>query len=234
MRSIASILCLILLCGAIPLRAQEYLYAVSVGSSLTTSSTFSYNPGDPEESLRGLNHTLNGIFGFGVDIRRSLESGRIWIGLSTEIISKQESFTIPLDATTAYPITNGYIAVPVELTGYFVIPFSGDVLRLMMGGGGGVYWGDRRYEKADVRAETVERHVGYGIHVLSGLEYAFSSRVALRSEVKFRNVQFDIVSKMSRDYTLYQGKVVPLDREPFASRIMLDGMVVNLSLVFRF
>ena len=234
MRSRQAIVCIILCVAASTLQAQEQPYAVILSSSLTTSSTFYYNPGDPEQTLRGLNHTMNSVSGYGIELRRVIEPGRIWIGLSTEFISKQESFTIPRDASTSIPVKNGYTAIPVELTGYFVIPFSGDVFRLYMGGGGGLYWGDRTYEKADVRAQTTERHLGYGIHILSGLEYSFSRPVALRGEVRFRNIQFDVISRMPQDYTTYQGKIIPLDRGAFASRILIDGMVVNLGLVLRF
>ena len=215
--------------------AQERLYSLTVSGSFTTSSKLFHHPNDPDELIRSQFLPIHDLVGVGIDIRRSIESMRIQVGLSVEYISKKESFSLPISgADQPVPVKDGFTAVPIELSGYFIIPVGNETIQLFMGGGGGMYIGARQYQYADVSAPAIDRKVGYGIHVLSGLQYALKPTLSLRSELKFRDIQFESVNKFTASTAAYRGRIIALDQSPFPSRISIDDMTLTLSLAFHF
>lgn len=213
--------------------AQDYANRISLYGTFTTSSKLFGHPNDPDETLRSEFLPINDIFSAGIDYRRSLESIHLEIGLSVEIITKSVDLSGG-DSATIVPAQDGFTAVPIELSGYFIIPIGTERLHFYMGGGGGVYFGTRRYSEAGVEAVTVERNTGFGIHILSGAEYAFASRLSVRSEVKFRDIQFQTVNRFIQSTITYGGSTVTLDQSPLQSRIAIDGMMLSAGLVFHF
>jgi hypothetical protein len=212
--------------------AQEHPYTISLFGSFTTSSKLFHHPDAADELTRSQFMPLGDIFAGGIDARRSIENLRIEVGLSIEYIEKTSVFGLPASASDNIPVRDGFTAVPVELTGYFMIPVGGEEIELYMGGGAGVYFGTRHYQIAGAEAKTVGHRTGYGIHVLSGIRYRMQSRLFLRSEVKFRDVQFETVNQFDQPATSYLGIVVPLDQQPMVSRINIDGLALSLGIVF--
>jgi len=223
------------LCGSLSeLRAQGHDYSVSLIGSLSTSSRLFFNPDDQDEFIRSQYLPLNNTLGAGVDVRRTIEPLSISVGLSVEYLAKTETFTHLLSQSTAIPVKDGFTAIPIELSAYFQIPVGSDILHLYMGGGAGAYLGSRQYRYAGVQAPSVDRKTGYGIHIVSGLEYSIRPAVSLRSELKFRNVQFESVNRFSQSSTLYEGSIIGLDEDPFKSRVSIAGMTMALQLVYHF
>lgn len=234
MRRIGLCVLVVVIVGAVSGNAQEHAYSLSAGGSFTTSSKLFHHATDPDEFIRSQFQPLDDIFGATIDVRRTIEAIGIQIGLSIEYLSKTETFNAPI--TTARPVSSvdGFTALPIELSGYFDIPVGDETIRLYMGGGGGIYLGNRRYAIANVDAPTVGRNVQLGIHVLSGAEYTLSPGFALRSELKFRNVQFETTNKFQQATAQYQGRFISLPQEPIVSRINIDGMMLTLGLAYRF
>jgi len=224
----------VLLITAFQAFSQDHDYDLTLIGSLTTSSKLFHHPNDPDEFIRSQFLPLDNVFSIGIDLRRRLEPIDVQIGLSVEYLSKTESFNVPISGSRFVPARDGYVAIPIELSGYFFIPVGDENFRFYMGGGGGVYLGNRRYNYAGVVAQIVERNVGYGIHILSGVRYALTSMISIRSELKFRNVQFETVNKFTQSSITYLGSTIYLDQEPLPSRISIDGMTVNAGLVFHF
>lgn len=236
MKVLALIVLGALLSGPVP--AQEsHLYSVGFSGVLTTSSKLFRHPNDADIVTRSEYLPLNAIFGMAIDLRRSIESLRLQIGLSVEFLQKSDVRLEEVsgsNGSTLIPISDGFTAVPVELSGYFVIPIGSEKARLYMGGGGGVYFGSRDYRYAGISAEAVDRKTGYGIHVLSGFEYFIKQSVSLRTELKFRDVQFETVNAFRQPSANYRGVSVNLDPAPFPSRINVDGMILSLGLAYSF
>ena len=214
--------------------AQDRSTSISVSSSLITSSKLFHHPDDADELLRSEFLPLNTIFSVGIDVRRTIEALRIQIGVSAEYVRKSDVFYLPASDSKVIPVRDGFVALPIELSGYFTIPVGTDNFHIYMGGGAGIYFGKRTYEYAGVEAATIERTTGYGIHILSGMEYTANAAISIRSELKFRDIQFETVNKFQKDATTYNGSTLLLDQEPLTSRINIDGMTVNLGLVFHF
>ena len=225
--SIARILLLALIAFQ-PLTGQERLYHLAISGSFTTSSKLFRYPDDPDESFRSQFVPLDNVFGVGIDFRRSLEPINIQVGIGVEYITRRESFNDPV------PGNDGYDAIPIELSGYFFIPLGDERIQLYMGGGAGTYIGSRRYQYAGAIAPTVERKPGYGIHIVSGVQCAIAPTVSFRSELKFRDVQFETANKFTQASTYYNGSTIVLDKAPFSSRVNIDGMTLTLGLVYHF
>jgi len=206
--------------------AQDKPYSLSISGSYSTSSELFYNIDDPNQADQFL--AIDDIFGFGVDVRRRIGGDEVQVGLSIEYLSKLEPYVQPA-MTDSIGFADGFTAIPIELTGYFVIPFSSDRVQLYMGGGAGLYLGSRQYHYGNEREQTLERKPGFGIHILSGIQYSLNPSFALRSEVKFRNVQFettDMIPTPSAGYLTFLQQT--------SSRVMIDGMTFTLGVVFLF
>ena len=205
-------------------------YSLAFGGSFTTSSKLFYNPNASDQVLRGQFLGIDNIFGGGIEFRYELPELHSALGISAEYLTRSQDIEIPA-ATFTLTATDGFWAIPVEGTGFFYIPLGGDAFHFYMGGGVGIYFGTRRYEFPGVPAETVDRTTGFGIHVLSGFEYDVDARFSVRSEVKFRNVQFDALNQFRQPWITVNNTVIALDTQPFASRIAIVGMAISIALV---
>ncbi len=225
---------IVLLLVGITAKAQESLYSVSLFGTFTTSSKLFHHPNDPDALLRASYLPIDGIFSAGVDVRRALEPLSLQVGLGIEYISKVSSDNVIAANGKTVSVENGYTVVPIELSGYFQIPIGTKSLHFFMGGGGGIYLGKRIYRYAGADAPAVSTQPGYGIHILSGAEVGLSSRWSARGELKFRDVQFESVNQFNASSVSANGSVIPLDQQPADSRINIDGMTINVGIVYHF
>lgn len=191
-------------------------YSLGVKGNFTFSSRLFTNIGAPDDFTRSQYTSIENIFGYGIDVRRAIDDTRLEVGISVEYLSAREKF---LSRTAV--VEDGFWAVPVELTGYFVIPFSTEHARLYIGGGVGAYWGGRELTVGDVKRDVLDIQPGIGIHVLTGFQYGLNGWFALRSELKFRDIQFESTVRSGHN-------------EPTRARINVDGMVVDAAVVVRF
>ena len=154
--------------------------------------------------------------------------------MSIEYLSKQKSDNEFLSSQKSVPVKDGITAIPIELSGYFNIPLGVDKFDLYIGGGCGLYLGYRQYEYAEIVSKTVEVKPGLGIHIISGAQYEIYPKILFRTDIKFRNVQFETVNVFNLSYTNYNGSYVSLPQEPLESRINIDGMIITFGLAMRF
>jgi hypothetical protein len=224
---------MLLALGTLITKAQERTYSVTTFGAFTTSSKLFHHPDATNEITRGQYLPLDDILSMGVEIRKNISSIRAQLGLSIEYLSKSEVINVPT-SSSSIPLSDGFTVFPIELTGYFVIPFSGESVQLFMGGGAGLYPGFRAYDYAGASAIVADRTTGAGIHVVSGVEYRLNDLFSLRSMIKFRDVQFESVNRFARTSVVYNGAVVNLTQEPLSSRVNIDGMVATLGVVVYF
>lgn len=204
--------------------AGDRPFSVELRGSYTTTSEILFN----RDVGNGIE--LDNIFGFGLDVRRNV-AYNLEVGVSVEYISTSDllrdrtGLVFPLQLDDGYrfipQLDDGYQFIPLELSAYFLIPFSGDRVKVYMGGGLGLYIGQWKFKEAGVMTETLEKETGFGIHVVSGLDYFLTPNFSLRGELKFRDPQVESTSKLP-------------DHPPFQSRINIDGITFNLGAVFHF
>lgn len=219
-----------------PLNGQQVSsYSISGIGTFTTSSKLFRNANATDELLQSSFLPLNSIFSIGIDLRRSIEPIPLQIGISIEYFSASETYTLTsLTTSDNVPVLDGFYAIPVEISGYFPIPIGTSSIQVYMGGGGGIYFGNRRYEYGGTPAAVVGRNVGFGIHILSGVDIALSRMFSLRTEIKFRDIQLKTTNRFTSFSTLVNGHLIPLDQDPLVSRINIDGMTLNFGFAYHF
>jgi opacity protein-like surface antigen len=213
--------------------AQPGPVSVELFGAYTTSSKLFPYPNDPSDVRRAFYLSLTDIFHFGIDFRTYVHALDVQIGVGTEVIQKTETSQASVGSASV-PVRDGFRVFPVELTGYFTLPIGNDKIRIYLGGGVGFYSGERIYQYASVSSAVTERTAGFGIHVLCGGEYRLSGRWSLRSELKVRDVQFQSVNQFTGSTVIYEGTVVPLPQEPFASKFSIDGLTVLTGVAWYF
>ncbi len=228
-------------------RSQERLTSIALTGNLTTSSKLFYDPDSPDEVARAAFFPFSGVWGGGIDLRRAIPALRLTFGLSIEYIAAANQFTVPVNSeplplpsppgttvTVDAPVQDGYYVFPVELSAYFTVPISTERFQLYIGGGGGGYFGDRRYKFGTEQSVTTDRSAGYGIQVTTGSEYFPVPEFSVRMEVKFRDVQFRSTHHFLAATTIVDGTTVPLPAAPFPSRVNIDGMNLALHFAYNF
>ena len=218
--------------AALPSQGGGGGVSASAFGSITTASKLFANPNARDEIIRGTYTPIDPAWGAGVDLRAALPSFGLTFGLSAEYLTGSVTSSAP-NTVPAVPIEDGYAAIPVELSAYFSIPVGGEQVNFYLGGGMGVYLGERKYTYAGVEARTIDRNIQPGIQVLTGIEYALGDALALRSEIKFRNVQLETTQEFPAPSTVFGGTTVPLPQGPFTSRVQVDGMNLTLGVVWR-
>ena len=203
--------------------ANEPGLSLSLKGSLTTSTRFLYNI-DRVNSYSE-EWTLSSNWGYGADARWRILWDKFFIGISVEKIGALEVIPEYSSANDiVIPVNEGFELTALELSGYYIVPISSEQIRFYLGGGFGMYDGDRNYSVAGVKEATVSTASNIGIHVLTGIDYQLFSRLAVRFEIKFRDPNFDVTSKFDQQSVEYQGKRIQLPQGLTVTKINLYGV----------
>ncbi len=214
--------------------AQEHAFSVAAKANLTTAARLFLNPNASDPFARAQSVSFTDFFGYGVEVMYHIPGTTLSLGLSADYISSFETRTIVATAQRHVPVDDGYRVLPVEITGYFRIPVTDGPFSVFMGGGLGVYFGEREYRVAGVTATTIETRPGFGIHVLGGVRYAFTEWFTLSMEMKFRDAQFQTTNTFATPTVRYGDILVTLPPKPFDSTIHTDGMVLQIGAAYSF
>ncbi|MEK7264291.1 MAG: outer membrane beta-barrel protein [Bacteroidota bacterium] len=202
--------------------SQQHLFSASLKSSLTSEANLYENSSNV--------HSYSSFVGYGADVRRKIEGENIVLGCSAEYLTHAERYT-NADAN----VSDKFILVPLEFTGYFIVPFSSNSVNFYIGGGVGGYFGNRTIKIGNVQAKVKENSGGVGIHVVSGIEYNITDFFALRSEVKFRDVQLESTYQFANQPNDNSGNpvfnVVP--NTSYTSQLNVDGTTIEMALIFK-
>lgn len=215
---------------------QDRIRTISVKGLYTSSSRLFPTPGAADEVARNRYNSLDHIFGYGADIKYGIPRIGLILGVSVEYLEKSDDFFTRYeieDETFFIPTVDGYHIIPIELTGYFLIPISSERIQFYIGGGAGIYLGRRMYEIGGARSESLERSVYPGIHVVSGVDYFFHPRIGVRGEMKFRDPDIETRNRFNEDAITYREETFNLPDGDVPSRINVDGIVFTFALVFR-
>jgi len=226
---LARIVALVILAGGCAcLQAQERALTVLMKGNLTTRTSLFLSPNAPEPEMRAKALELTDFLGSGIEIKYLFPHSNLAVSLSAEYLRFRQSNPKQVSYQSEIPAEDGYVAIPVELTGYFIIPASGQTVKVFIGGGGGVYFGRRQYTLAGAEAAVTDTKPGFGIHVLGGVSYHFTDWLSLVGEMKFRDLQFRSTNAFQVSRVLYQGSLFPLPQTPFESSVQTDGIVFQL------
>jgi hypothetical protein len=216
---------------------QERPFAVILKGNVTTGSQVTPNAAVADPLLLaqpdGGKFTLDSYFGYGIELRYRLPESHVAIGISSDYIktSVDRPF-VPVNGN-AIPAHDAFTMIPVELTGYFIIPASTRVFGIFMGGGGGVYFGRHTFSVGNTTANNISLKPGFGIHVLGGVSFRFNDWFSLMAEMKFRDLQFESVNAFSGKRINYKGMLVTVPQQ-VDENVHADGMVFQLGAAFNF
>ncbi len=212
-----------------PLAAQELPWRIIVHGNVTTSSQIFPSVDATDPVVRAQSYEVSSSYGYGAEVRYIVPSANVAIGLSADFVKANLSRPLVTAQIETIPVSDGYSVIPIELTGYFIIPFSGKVFGVYMGAGGGVYIGSRTLAVGNVYSASASNPPGGGLHVLGGVSYSPWPRVTILGEMKFRDVQFKATNTFPSSTIEYQGRriaVTPLND----ARIYTDGVIFQLGI----
>lgn len=211
-------------------------FSVSVNGAFTTTAQVYLFPNSSDAVLRNNSTEISNIFDPTIDIRYRLTDDII-IGLSTEYMKKTTTDYITVfsnNQTVSLPVEDGFKMIPVELTLYYLLPFSTDSFKFLMGGGGAYYYGSQIRRVSDVEGITTGRKFAYGIHVVASMDYLPLPFLSVRLEMKFRDPQFNLSNTYTKNPFNYKGQVITFPQNKFDTRINVDGITFILGTVLHF
>ncbi|HTY01289.1 MAG TPA: hypothetical protein VMG09_14795 [Bacteroidota bacterium] len=212
-----------------PLAAQVPNWKIIVHGNITTSSQIYPNVDATDPVERAQTYEVNSAFGYGGEVRYQFLSGIAAIGLSVDYLKATLSRPLSTDQIATIPVADGYTALPIEVTGYFIIPFSGKTFGVYMGAGGGMYIGERTLSIGNVSAASSSNPPGGGIHVLGGVSYSPVPALSILLEMKFRDVQFKATNRFTAASIVYNGRRIAVTQLNDA-RIYTDGVIFQLGI----
>ncbi len=212
-------------------------FSFSVNGVYTTTAKIYLLPNSSDPVLRNKFTEIDNIFNPSLDLRYLL-TDEIIVGLSTEYMTKTtglDKITVfANNSTVSIPVQDGFKLIPVELTIYYLLPFSTEHFKFLMGGGGGYYFGSQIRKAGDVESSTLSRDFAYGIHVVVSMDYLVLPFLSVRAEMKFRDPEFKLTNVYSKNPGTYNGMIITLPQNQFDSRINVDGITFILGTVFHF
>ncbi|MCK5571862.1 MAG: outer membrane beta-barrel protein [Bacteroidetes bacterium] len=211
---------------------QDGGLSIILKGNYTTSSEIFPNPNASDAFSRSQSFLVEGAFGYGVEVKYRIPRSMIAVGASVEYLEASFDRTVGIAFREGVPVEDGYRVIPLEVTGYFIIPFSTRTFQVYIGGGVGMYIGGRTFRLAGVDAPTVDSRPGFGIHVVAGVGYGINDWLSIVGEMKFRDLQFASTNDFPNSRIEYGGAVLNVNSEPFESKVHTDGIVFQLGAAF--
>jgi hypothetical protein len=233
-RGIGNVIAVVLTISTVSAFAQDGRISLIAKGNLTVGSRLFPNPTSADPVARAQSYEFDNFFGLGVEVKYRLPGSSVALGLSTDYIKRTQSRSMVASNRVAVPTDDGFVVIPIELTGYFNIPVTDGPFALFIGGGVGVYFGERNYSIAGITASPESGKPGYGIHVLGGVSYRFTEYFSLIAEMKFRDAQFESTNTFEQSSIPYRDVVVTVSQTPFVSSLHVDGMVLQLGAAVSF
>lgn len=219
-------------------RAPFFSDVILSGSlNYVSSATIQLAPFSSDLVERNSSLDISGGYGYSFSIRTKLFRNDLFFGVTAEFIRIQDNnaiLTLEGDTSIArIKLSETITAYPVEFTAYFNVPSFQENLNIYLGGGVGLYSGDRKRKILNFESETISKTFGLSLVVLSGIEYYFEKNFMSFMELRFRDGEYDVKSKFPINSLNINGISYSLGSE-MNSKIFLDGLKVSIGLGYRF
>ncbi len=212
-------------------------FGVSASWSYTTSSRLYYFPNAADAYLRNQYIELNDINSSAFSLRYGINENFMvglnigyynHTGYSKTVIATSETETGRFEAA------DGYKIIPLELTGYYILPFSTEQFKFYMGGGIGYYFGEFRRDLGNIEISSELNNTPLGIHVNIGVEYFYYEYFGIFTEMKFRDPELELSSRYITNSFVYLDKVYTIQDDKFDTRVNIDGVIFSLGVTYLF
>jgi hypothetical protein len=214
-------------------------FSVTVFGMYISSSGLQNNPlsADPYEKNAVIE--MDGGFGYGGELTfnpRFYDTG-ILLYLSTEYIKiNQDDLALYFDDETNHYVIGmreHLYMTPIEAGIKWPLPINTDLLHVYIGGGAGIYFGDRTRTISYLRSTTNYTRPGFSLNILAGMEYYVARNLSANFELKFREANFDVESKFNSNTIDINGVQFELTN-PFYSRLLIDGVRISMGFNYHF
>ncbi len=212
-------------------------FSIGVNGVYTTTARIYLNPNSSDPVLRNHAFEIADIFNPAIDFRYRITNDII-IGFGTEYMKTTASgpnlTAFSGNSTVTIDVNDGFLLIPLEVSGYYLLPFSTEKFKFMMGGGAGYYYGEHIREFGDASVSTVSRDFAYGIQVSVSMDYMIRDDISVHSEMKFRDPQFKVKSAYDKLEVNYKNQTIILPQKTFDTKIDVDGVTFILGFSFLF
>lgn len=225
--------------GKLSFNDESKHFCLSFYGTYVSSSQLQNDPRSPDPIVRNMLLDLKGGYGYGAefDYKPNFYNLNLIFFLSSEYLRINEgdlAFTFN-DGTNAADVSmkEDFTIIPVEAGVKWHLPVGTENFKIYIGGGGGVYFGNRIRTIANLQSTTISTQPGYSLNVLSGLEFYFARNLSANLELKFREAYFDVESSYTTNSIIINGTVFQIEN-PFYSRLIVDGVRISLGLNYHF
>lgn len=212
-------------------------YGIGANFVYTTSAKIYLSPNSSNPVIRNSSFPLTDIINPSLKLTYRI-SESIILGLSTEYIRKtSKGYNLTAfagDRTVSVQVEDGFNMIPVELSIYYVIPFSTEKFKFLMGAGVGYYLGNQIRNFAGDKVVTINRKIAFGINVSVSMDYLLTKSIGIHTSMKFRDPQFRVTSKYVKHETIYRGQKITIAQNSFDSKINVDGVTFVVGLAYYF
>ncbi len=228
---------LMLLCSYADAQFGSKHFSIGVNGVYTTSARIYLNPNSSDPVLRNNAFGISDIINPSIDFRYRITNDII-IGIGTEYMrATAEGPNLTAfsgNSTVTINVNDGFLLIPLEISGYYLLPFSTEKFKFLMGGGAGYYYGKHIREFGDASVSTESRDFAYGIQVSVSMDYLIRDDITVHSEMKFRDPQFRVKSEYDKLEVDYNNQTIRLAQKTFDSKIDVDGVTFILGFSYLF
>lgn len=212
-------------------------YSILPSVIYVSSATIQMNAYSKNLYERGETEELDGGYGYGLSIRKKIFNENISIGFTTEYLKIYDDELTEIFSTETSRIrarvTEELWMMPVELSGYFSIPKFSEDFDIYLGGGVGLYFGDRQRTVLNVTSKTISKEPNFSFVILSGMELFFTKQFSGVFEMRFRQGEYTVKSVFPVSSITANGNTYPLEQN-LNSKIFVDGLKLSLGLAYNF
>ena len=189
--------------------------------------------------LRDASIELKGGYGYGAEItfNPNISNFDVLFYLSSEYLKvKDDELVLRFEndsATNTVRFTEEYNMIPLEAGLKWNLPVSTERFRIFIGGGAGIYFGNRTRSVGPYSTSPISRKAGLSMNVLAGLEYFIERNLSLDFEFKFREATFESQDRFDVDYITINGNIYSMDN-PVYSRLLIDGTRLSAGIKYHF
>ncbi len=211
-------------------------FLVNFNANYTTTAKIYLNPYSSDIDVKNRYLNVEDIFSPSIDIRYKL-SEEIIIGLSSEYLKSDvnaDLSAIGPNGIVSVVVKEGYDLIPIELSAFYLLPFSTEHFKFQLGGGLGYYIGNRFKKFGDASVSTVKREFAFGIQAITTCDFLINEFLSVRGEMKFRDPEFELHSKYDNTTINYDGIQIKIPKQEFDSKVNIDGITFTLGIGLSF
>jgi outer membrane protein W len=219
--------------------AQYYGKNFSIGLNYiyTTDARIYLNPNSPIFVERNNAFEISDISNPGIDFRYKLLD-EIFLELNLEYMESsatgKNEKVITSRGTEFITVEDGFKMIPMEFSIYYLLPFSTEKFKFLMGGGTGYYYGSMIRKFGNAEVSNAGRKAAFGIQVAIGMEYLLNEYISFRTEMKFRDPELTVKNRYNQQEYIYKGEKVKVTSQEFESKINVNGLAFVLGVAFHF